>query len=201
MNKTIYWIVASVAILLLIVFFVADKMLAPSSVSNPVEQNSAIPVSQNTTSSYTVPPPGATPSTSSTKNKMALATRAGAAIVVNDFIHNGVTAADIENPGQYYLAGSIGYCIANVGCPSGATSTQFTIVYTASGQVFHIILVAEPLGASRLAAEQFLTAQLGIDKNLLCNLYYYVSVPASVNSLYANTNLGFDFCPGAVQLP
>lgn len=122
-------------------------------------------------------------------------------LVVNDFIHNGETAADVENAGSYLLAGSAGYCLADGTCPHGAASTDFAISYNAQTGVFTIALLKEPLGPVRTEAEQFLEARLGVYGEQLCELNYYLGTPASVNDTFAGKNLGFSFCRGATELP
>ncbi|MBI3572041.1 hypothetical protein HY091_00700 [Candidatus Kaiserbacteria bacterium] len=122
-------------------------------------------------------------------------------ITTNDFIHNGTTIEDPENKGDYYLAGSLGYCLKDGTCPSGAPSNDYHIVYFSKDQSFTIALIKESIGTARLAAEQFLLATLGVSENDLCNLKYYVGTDIYTNSLYAGKNLGFSFCPGATALP
>ena len=189
-----------IVILIVIGFFVVRGMFStPAITTNPNQNN---PFGSNTNSSNTGTSTGVSnspvPSNGAT---MQVALRSGGSVVVSDFIHNGETAADIENSGRYFLAGSLGYCIANVGCPSGFASTDFQIIYTASDQSFHIGLLNEPLKNARLEAEQFLQTRLGISQAQMCNLYYYVETTAAISPIYDNKNLGFSFCPGAVQLP
>lgn len=122
-------------------------------------------------------------------------------IETNDFIHNGTTVQDAENPGQYYLAGSIGYCTPDGVCPTGAPSDEYHIVYFSQDRYFVIALLQEPLGKARLDAEQFLQNTLGINKTAMCAMKYYLSTQADTNANYAGKNLLFSFCPGATPLP
>lgn len=133
--------------------------------------------------------------------QMTITARNGSTLTVNDFIHNGETAADVVNPGDYYLAGSVGYCLANGSCPSGASTTDFSIVYSQQYNLFNVTLLVEPLSSIREEAEQFLMSRLGITQDQMCALDYNVVVPYTVNPVYTGKNLGFSFCPGAVQVP
>src|SRR3989344_5049120 len=94
-------------------------------------------------------------STSTTISTLSFPTRSGASLTVKDFIRNGETVSDSQNPGSYVLAGSLGYCLANGSCPSGAATTDFSISYNEKTHFFNIILLKEPLGATRLEAELF----------------------------------------------
>jgi hypothetical protein len=133
---------------------------------------------------------------------MTVAARGGGTpIVTKSFIANGVTSPDVENPGTYYLAGSPGYCLKDGTCPSGAPESNFIVTYDAPNQFFTIALTKEPLGAARIAAEQFLMSTLGVSQTQLCSINYYIGTVNAVNAIYAGKNLGFSFCPGATVLP
>jgi hypothetical protein len=106
-------------------------------------------------------------------------------LVVNDFLHNGTTEPDAQNPGNYYLA----------------TTSSFAIGYDSGSQFFTIALTEEPIGSARLQAEQFLETALGISQPQMCSLRYYLGTDIYTNSFYGGENLGFSFCPGAVALP
>ena len=121
-------------------------------------------------------------------------------ITVNDFIHNGTTIEDPQNPGMYYLAGSVGFC-ENGTCPHGFENKDFIITYDSSTEFFTIDLRDEPLGRVRQEAEQFLMKTLGIQGNTFCAINYYLGTDVDVNEQYAGTNLGFSFCPHATALP
>ncbi len=200
MNKYIYWTVGVLVTLLLLgggYFFVAFKYnnTTPTPSSNPLPQagsggTSGSPMPSTNTGTPTNPP----------LQKISITAQSGTAIAVNDFIHNGITYADIENPGYYYVAGSPGYCLANGSCPGGAATNDFTIIYRDANHAFNIFLLTEPISAGRQAAEQFLMNQLGISQNQMCYLQYYVSTSNDVNQFYAGKNLGFSFCPGATKL-
>lgn len=149
---------------------------------------------QNTTSQVTqqttVTLPSSSYSTTSLQQAvppMTVATQNGSAIAANDFIHNGVTTPDPSNAGNYYLTGS--------------STNGYAIGYRVTSQFFTIALEQEPLGETRVAAENFLLSALGINKSQACGLNYYVGTDVYVNNLYAGKNLGFSFCPGATALP
>lgn len=107
-----------------------------------------------------------------------------------DFTKNPAVESNAQ--GAYALAGGLR--------PSAAT-TPYSTVYFAKDQSFVVSLLQEPLGSNRLAAEEALQKQLGIDQGAMCQLNYLVGVPAAVNETYAGKNLGFSFCPGATELP
>lgn len=144
---------------------------------------------------------GSGPVVTSTEPTISFATRSGAVITVKDFIHNGETVPDVQNPGSYVLAGSVGYCLADGSCPSGAFTTDFSLTYNEKTHFFNIILLKEPLGATRLEAEQFLADRLGVTGQQVCSLNYFVGTPYWVNEAYDDKNLGFSFCAGATTLP
>lgn len=124
----------------------------------------------------------------------------GTAVDVVDFTHNGETVEDVMNPGNYVLAGSLGYCLADGSCPEGAHENDFTVTYS-DADGFRIVLLAEPLKDVRRKAEDFLMARLGIGEEEMCKLPYYLGTPYFVNERFSSGNLGFSFCPGAVLLP
>jgi len=159
----------------------------------------------------TIPAPGLPMASSTTSTggvsglsmepTVSFATPGGAVATVKNFIRNGETVPDVQNPGSYVLAGSVGYCLADGTCPSGASTTDFNISYNEQTHFFNIVLLKEPLGTVRLAAEQFLTDRLGLTGQEACNLNYFVGTPYWVNEAYDDKNLGFSFCPGATTLP
>ena len=124
----------------------------------------------------------------------------GSSITVNDFIGNGTTLEEPQNPGIYVLQGPTGNC-AGASCPQAGAATDFRIEYDASSTTFNIALTQEPIGQARLDAEQFLETALGLPQQALCGLRYYIGTTIQVNDTYAGENLGFSFCPGATKLP
>ncbi|MEK9184428.1 MAG: hypothetical protein AAB892_01730 [Patescibacteria group bacterium] len=122
-------------------------------------------------------------------------------IEVNDFIRDGITVADVVNPGSYVLAGELGYCLADGTCPKAADTPHFSISYHEASGTFTIQLLAEPLGEVRREAETHLRNRLGISNPLMCTLNYYLGTPSFVNEAYSNGNIGFSYCAGAAALP
>lgn len=145
--------------------------------------------------------PVATTTAASAHDQMTVALQNGQSIRTADFLHNGKTIQDPQNAGQYYLAGSVGYCDTNGSCPGGAPSDEYHIVYFSEDKSFIISLVAEPIGQARRDAEQFLMQTLGLTQQQMCALKYEVLTTSSVNGQFAGDNLGFSFCPGATKLP
>jgi len=132
------------------------------------------------------------------QSSITVAGLGGNVIATRDFLHASSTG-EYPNSGYFYL----GYhtASANVVDPTATTDPPYLIEYIKETQYFNIGLFKEPIGEVRLAAEQFLMADLGITQAQMCQLNYMVSVPDSVNSQYAGRNLGFSFCPGATVLP
>lgn len=179
--KLIGWIVVvllgAVIVGVLWYFLFAPKP-TPQAVQKP-------PVTLPTSGSVT--PVVTATSSSQSPQTMSIAAQNGGVVVIKDFIHDGVTLADPSNEGNYYL--------------TGASTEGFAIGYRVSGQFFTIALEKEPLGETRIAAEEFLLSALGINKNQLCSLDYYLGTDVYTSSNYAGRNLGFSFCPGATVLP
>jgi len=191
MKTILLWLLGIVILLLIgisVLYFLIPKNLGTSS-----QPSTTFPISNSTTTNQ---PAGSTP-----KGVMTLATKSSGTIVTLDFIHNGITLEDPENKGNYYLAGNTGYCYANGTCQNVASTTDFAIEYFPQGQAFVIGLSTEPLGQVREEAQAFLMKDLGITEAQMCGLNYSVLTADSVNQQYAGENLGFSFCPGAVQLP
>lgn len=77
---------------------------------------------------------------------------------------------------------------------------QFEIQYGTDNSIT-IVLLKEPLGSSRFAAENSLRSFFPLSDEALCKLDVFVSVPTSINETFAGHNLGLSFCPGATKLP
>jgi hypothetical protein len=190
MNKIIYWIVG---LLLVILFgFVGIRFFTnpPNSTTpNPTYSTTNVGNSTNVTVSG---------GQGSQGNTISIAGSNGATIQVNNFKNDPVLAKDPVNSGYYYFGPHFSEGVPD----STATSTPpYIIEYIDSTQYFSIALLEEPLGQTRQEMEQYLMAHLGISQSQMCQLKYMVSVPASVDTTYAGTSLGFSFCPGAVPLP
>ncbi len=148
----------------------------------------------------TVPSTGSGGTDQPNVRSVAVTARDGQMYEVRDFLNNGETVKDAVNPGYFILAGDAGYCLANGQCIKGAPSDEFFISYNQRQVFFNISLIKEPLAQSRKNAEAFLMDRLGLNQTQMCTLDYYVTVSSSVNPVYAGKNLGWSFCPGAVQL-
>lgn len=123
---------------------------------------------------------------------MTVATQANTTLEVKDFRNDSSTVADTNNKGLYALSG---------GLDPSSTDAPYGITYTESDQSFSIALLKEPLRDYRKLAERELMDKLGISEADACGLRYWVSTPTWVNPAYSTKNLGFSFCPGAVELP
>ena len=206
LNLKGYLVIAAVIVLIVgvgVLVFVG----ATSNTSTTVPTTTGLPVAGQTTSTsgqhaQSVAQGSFAPAAGGqTQPTLTLVSRASGTIVTKDFLHNGETVADVVNPGTYVLAGSLGYCTASGVCGANVSTTDFSISYATSTQFFNIILLAEPVGLVRSAAERFFLARLGIGEQAACALNYYVGTPYWVNESYDNKNLGFSFCPGATALP
>ena len=163
-------------------------ILVPKAAPQQTSQSTAtLPVSGSVTPTPTASTNPSLATSPQTLQTMILATQSGTTVVASDFIHNNVTLPDPSNDGNYYLTGS--------------STSGFAIGYRTPAQFFTIALEQEPIGQTRIAAENFLLSTLGISQNQLCSLNYYVGTDVHTNSLYAGKNLGFSFCPGATVLP
>ena len=141
---------------------------------------------------------GGSTSTAAGNTAYSVPISSGVSIATRDFLHDPATVADQSNRGYYY----IGYHQSTGPQDTTATANPpYVIEYIAQTHYFNIGLYQEPIGQVRRAAEQYLLNTLGISSDEACTLKYMVSVPDKVNSVYSGENLGFSFCPGAVQLP
>ncbi|MBU6388570.1 hypothetical protein KGQ72_01700 [Patescibacteria group bacterium] len=190
-----YFIIGTILIIVAAVLFFLFAG-SPKTVST-TPPTPGFPMASTTAPNPVVPVGSAGTSTAT----ISFATPSGTVVTVKDFVHNGETVQDVQNPGSYVLAGSLGYCLADGSCPSGASTTDFSVSYNEKTHFFNVILLKEPLGAVRLEAEQFLTDRLGIAGQQACGLNYFVGTPYWVNATYDDRNLGFSFCPGATELP
>lgn len=134
------------------------------------------------------------------EDKISLQLPRGGRMETNDFIANGVTIPDPVNPGTHVLAGTLGYCLPDGSCPTGAETKGFTVTYAEQYNVFTIIL-EEPLRVNRSKAEEFMMKTLGIERRDLCDIPYWIGTTSYINALFSGQDLRFSFCPGAVALP
>lgn len=151
----------------------------------------------------TFPSSGTVPVSTSTDSSqgqpvLTITGTGGAVISTLDFLHASTT-------GEYPIAGHfyLGYHAIGTGVDDATATADppYLIEYLEATHYFNVELLSEPIGAVRLAAEQFLMANLGIPQSQMCQLKYTVSVPNSVNSQFAGIDLRFSFCPGATALP
>lgn len=194
-TKLIIWVVGIFfgAIVAGVLWYV---MFAPKAAPQTLQPPVTLPTGNSITP---VTSPGTTPSPAT--QTMTVAVQGGGTIVVNDFIHNGVTIPDTANSGRYLLAGNLGYCLSDPQKCQAGSAENFNVYYDGTPQTFSVDLTMEPIGQARLDMENFLLATLGITQQQMCGLTYYVGVTLNVNSRFAGKNLGFSFCPGATVLP
>ncbi len=185
MNKKLFIIIGMVIVLMVFAAFVFWHR----SVSN---QTPMPPVTQEPGGSVAINPPAQIPG-GHTSATMSLRTADGGSIRTKDFKQDPAIEEDPVNPGYYYL----GYHIADY----PAKKAPYLIEYRDATQYFNIVLLQEPIGAARRAAEIYLVERLGISQSQMCRLQYTVSVPDSIDGTYTTMNLGFSFCPGSVALP
>jgi hypothetical protein len=126
------------------------------------------------------------PSSSASVSLLKISASDGSTLVIPDFTKT--------NQPETANATS-GYQVA------GTNMADFQILYYPQNSGFLITLFTEPLGQTRLEAEQSLKQKLGLSESQLCTLTVQVSVPDDVSDTYSGENLGLSFCPGAVALP
>jgi hypothetical protein len=121
---------------------------------------------------------------------------------VNDFLNNGETVADPNNPGQaqYIMATSDDQCSPPTPC-YGARTHGFSILYFGKDDSFVVGLSTPELSQDRLAAQQFLQDRLGVSPEDMCKLKISVLTSSGVNPNLAGQELGLGYCPGGVNLP
>lgn len=199
-TKLIAWIVA-ILLGVGVITILWYVMSSPNTTPQTSEPTTTFPVSGSINTNTT----GSTNITSATSSlavqKMTITVQGGSTVVVNDFIHNGVTLLDSANTGNYLLAGNLGYCFSDPQKCQAAPSNNFSVYYNSASQSFVIDLTQEPIGQTRLDMENFMLTTLEITQQQMCSLNYLVGVTRYVNLQYVGKNLGFSFCPGATVLP
>lgn len=113
-------------------------------------------------------------------------------VAVRNFLRDTDVAKDTVNLGFYYLGTTD---------LSRLHEQVFSIQYIAQTGHFTISLLREPLGSTRLQAEDVLAARLGLPKEQLCGLRYTVAVPGYVREEAAGVDYRFSSCADAVPLP
>lgn len=121
----------------------------------------------------------------------------GGVLQVKDFKSDPVTVKDPINTGHYYIGP---HPYEGVPDPTVSDNPPYIIEYIDADGSFTISLRVEPLAKTRLQVEKVLKEHLGLTEEQMCQLKFTMSVPNSVNSFYAGTDLGFSFCPGATPL-
>lgn len=81
---------------------------------------------------------------------------------------------------------------------TAANDTYSINYYQPNGSIV-ILLYQEPLGVSRLIAEQQLKSIFGYTEPELCRLHIQVFTNEHVNPFYSRDNLGLSFCPNSVS--
>lgn len=169
----------AIIIVILVIVFTGKNQSVPVNTQNQI----GFPVASSTVNGSGTSAFG----TSISQVTNAIAASGTTTVMTKDFLHNGVTLADPSNEGNYYL--------------TGASTDGYAIGFRTPGEFFTIALQQEPLGETRVAAENFLLSTLGVTQDQLCHLKYYLGTDVHTNSYYAGKNLGFSFCPGATVLP
>ncbi|MBU6323114.1 MAG: hypothetical protein KGI41_00060 [Patescibacteria group bacterium] len=160
--------------------------------------NPALPSPTASTTANAFPGSGASGGTNGAGVRYSLAASDGGTVLAANFLSDPKTVKDPINQGYYYL----GYHPYEGVSDSTATNTPpYLILYEADSGSFSIALLQEPIGQTRIDAEQYLMSMLGIPQDQLCRLKYSVSVPYWINSAFAGKNLGLSFCPDSVVLP
>ncbi len=130
-----------------------------------------------------------------TSEEIKLVGAGGGSIGVRNFLKDTTTVTDPSNEGYYFLGNHYPF--------DGSTPTElphYIISYIADTQYFNVVLTSEPVGTSRLEAEQYLMQALDITPVQMCALNYMVSVPGYVNETLSDISLGFSFCKGSTPL-
>lgn len=76
----------------------------------------------------------------------------------------------------------------------------FDVLYYAPEGALTVLLLAEPLSESRLAAEDYIMSRFNLSSEKLCDLNARIVTNRFVSNFFADRELGFSSCPGSVQL-
>lgn len=115
-------------------------------------------------------------------------------IPLSDFMNAGKTFQDPANPGNYILSGDLGYCLGGDVCLDNSVSDAFTVWFDGRDGVLYVSILAQPMILVRDEVENYLGDTLGLDPEELCDLNYYMGVPAWVDSAYAGQHVLFSQC-------
>ncbi|MES2202858.1 MAG: hypothetical protein V4474_00815 [Patescibacteria group bacterium] len=175
MNKTQYIVLGLIVAVLIaavvVVMFIFGGLGAPAAAPADTTSQNGLPDSR----------PAINPDTGTSLRK--------------DILKDPQTKEDSNNKGHYFVGNYINPAV------NTSPTVPYVIEYIAATDYFNIALMQEPLGSARMQAEQYLMQHLGITQTEMCHLKYMVTTPAWVSTAYANTSLGFSFCPGATKLP
>lgn len=174
------------AVVLVIAIIVAGYLYFAQSPAGVSSQNAS------TTNPFGTPAGGVTPAGSSpSSSAFQVPLSNGTSVAVPDFTKTNQPDWAGTTSG-YRVAGSE---------QAGQGGAGFQILYYPGDGSFNVVLLDEPIGQMRLAAESALREALGLSSADLCKLRIQVSTLISVNETYAGQSLGLSFCPGAVKLP
>jgi hypothetical protein len=81
----------------------------------------------------------------------------------------------------------------------GTTTNDYSLGYSNLFDEFSIVIVSEPSGKFREAAENELVFALGMTKDEVCELPVFVSRKTWANN-FDYEEVGLSFCPGSVEL-
>lgn len=123
---------------------------------------------------------------------VVLRTKSGRIVSVPDFTY-GHPSVEVEDTGVTYV-----HITQNDDLEEA--DPRYGIVY-GSDSTFILGLMATPLGATRLVAEQKLKEFVPLPDDILCGLSVSVRTADTIDARFAGRELGLSFCPGAVPLP
>ncbi len=128
---------------------------------------------------------------------VALPTASGSTVTAKDIKKDPATGK-YPAPGYYY----VGYHqpVDGVSDPTATENPPYLILYIDNTHYFNITLLTEPLADTRVTAEEYLQARLGLSESDMCQINYRLSVPNSVSQVYAGEDLRFSFCIDATSL-
>ncbi len=183
MNRKLIFVVIAILICGIGAFLWSTK--APKNIDNQNNSTGLFP--SNTSNSNT------------TSNKLlAIKTRSGNTFTVKDFTEGTAGQQVSETPGdiQFDLTPYPEY-VPGQPYPSHA----FDIVFNKLNSEFIVTINSEPLSSSRKQAGLYLKNLLEISDSQLCELNSVVTVGNELSEQFSATNLGFNNCVNAVQLP
>ena len=124
----------------------------------------------------------------------------GQTIEVRPFAQTSTSTSSPSEPGTSTQAPPLPLEDIDVFGTGTQPDLMYLVTYVAADQSFNIVLLKEPLSASRFAVEEELLKKLNITKRQACFLRYTLGTTRWVSEFYSGKNLGFSFCPGATPL-